>query len=437
MVEGRFGKKIMPCPSERVKAITAALAGVIYLDLRPASFVEGRGIRWLLHVLEPRYIVPDRTTLMRTHLVDHYHNVKKVVIDKLEDSIHLSLGSDMWTDDHRRLGYLSVIVSFITSDWKFVRFVLSNRHLDDRHTGKNIADAINKTMQEFGLASAKPTYVTDEGANMKCAGHILKFPRAPCVAHKIDSAISVDTLSQIPEIVAIFLKLANILTFFRYKAAEVTKKQKELKALLDAIPENVDESNHNLQDHCYAAADTSNPQKITTLKTDCKTRWNSKCLQIQSILDNFRVINELLDYHKSDLKITHSERKLLQQLLEFLTTFQESSELMQRDLTPEISNVLPTIACMKLACYVRGEMDMDMEFVNMDELPTRMEEENQHCDDGEEDYDPPVQHPILIALKKKMFDAPQKRFAEFDKKPAVQIGVYIGPSLEGLLRIQV
>ena len=106
MVEGRFGKKIMPCPSERAKAITAALAGVIYLDLRPASFVEGRGIRWLLHVLEPRYIVPDRTTLMRTHLVDHYHNVKKVVIDKLEDPIHLSLGSDMWTDDHRRLGYL-------------------------------------------------------------------------------------------------------------------------------------------------------------------------------------------------------------------------------------------------------------------------------------------------------------------------------------------
>ncbi|KZS21827.1 Uncharacterized protein APZ42_011157 [Daphnia magna] len=241
IAEGRFGKKMMPCPIERVKANTAALVEVIYLGLRAAAFVEGCAIRWLLHVLEPHYIIPDRTTLIRTHL-------------------------------------------------------------EYRHTGKNIADAINKTLQEFCLASAKPTYLTDEGANMKCS---------------------------------------DILTFFWYKAAEVTKKQNELKALLVITPENVEESDHSVQDHCYAEADSSYPQKITTLKTDCKTRWNSKCIQIQSILENFRFINELLDYHKSDLKITYSERKLLQQLLEFLKTFQENSELMQRDHTPELSSVLP------------------------------------------------------------------------------------------------
>jgi len=51
------------------------------------------------------------------------------------------------------------------------------------------------TMQEFYIASDKPTYVTDEGANMKCAGKILQCPRSACVAYNIDSAITVDTIS--------------------------------------------------------------------------------------------------------------------------------------------------------------------------------------------------------------------------------------------------
>jgi hypothetical protein len=56
-----------------------------------------------------------------------------------------------------------------------------------------------------------------------------------------------------------------------------------------------------------------------------------------------------------------------------------------------------------------------------------MEKENQHCDDDEEDYDPPVQHPILIAVKKKMFDALQKRFADFEEDPQYKLASTLDP----------
>ena len=128
-------------PLQRKKAITDALAGLLYLDLRPAAVVEGRGLQWLIKVLEPRYEIPHRTTLMRTHLVDAYHNVKEMVRENLKKASHFSLGSDGWTDNYRRLSYISVVVAFVTDDWKFVRYVLSNRHLPEHSTGKNIAES--------------------------------------------------------------------------------------------------------------------------------------------------------------------------------------------------------------------------------------------------------------------------------------------------------
>jgi hypothetical protein len=46
--------------------------------------------------------------------------------------------------------------------------------------------------------------------------------------------------------------------------------------------------------------------------------------------------------------------------------------MMQRDLIPELPSVLPTIACMKLASYIRGDMDVD--FDDMNEFPFGLED---------------------------------------------------------------
>lgn len=79
-------------------------------------------------------------------------------------------------------------------------------------------------------------------------------------------------------------------------------------------------------------------------------------------MENFDVVNDLLHSHKDKKKpskLTYGDKDMLIQLQQFLTTFKEASELLQSDLTPELSNVIPTISGLKLACHVPGVTDDD------------------------------------------------------------------------------
>ena len=237
----------------------------------------------------------------------------------------------------------------------------------------------------------------------------------------MDLVIAVDSIPAVPELATLFDKLQRIVKFFRFKGAEVSKKQKEIQALLDKLPddENEELTATDVTDHSYAQMDhqsgnSTETQKSTTLKLDCKTRWNSKCILVQSIIDNFRVINELLDHHKSDMKLSFSEKDVLKQLNRFLITFKESSELVQRDLTPELSNVLPTIACLKLSCF-----DSDVES-SPDIFGSPIENEN---DSDEDTY----QHPVIAKLKKAMYASLQKRFQDIESMPVYKLASSLDP----------
>jgi hypothetical protein len=130
-----------PLPSDNPRAvqITSAITKMMALDFQPYSLVENRGFRELLHLLEPRYQIPSRTTFSRKHVPDLYKKVEKTVKGTLtSDLVQESSGSgsgklccypqtqypapaftfttDIWTS--RSMDpYISFTVSYITDDF--------------------------------------------------------------------------------------------------------------------------------------------------------------------------------------------------------------------------------------------------------------------------------------------------------------------------------
>lgn len=67
MIKVAFAKQnALPPDSIRSKNITNAIALMLAANLQPYSVVEDTGFTNLIKVLEPRYLMPSRTTFSRT-----------------------------------------------------------------------------------------------------------------------------------------------------------------------------------------------------------------------------------------------------------------------------------------------------------------------------------------------------------------------------------
>ena len=86
----------------RQKNITRALTRIITFDMRPPHMMKGLGFLSAMKEIEPSYVVPHPTTFTRTikksgvsSSPEAYQEMKSLVIKKLEDSIHLTMSTDL------------------------------------------------------------------------------------------------------------------------------------------------------------------------------------------------------------------------------------------------------------------------------------------------------------------------------------------------------
>ncbi|XP_064083142.1 E3 SUMO-protein ligase ZBED1-like [Macrobrachium nipponense] len=68
-----------PDESPKKKAITNKLLKMIAIDLQPLSIVEDEGFVAFVRQLDPRYEIPSRRSLMRTHFPDLLKNSQAIV----------------------------------------------------------------------------------------------------------------------------------------------------------------------------------------------------------------------------------------------------------------------------------------------------------------------------------------------------------------------
>ena len=130
-----------PMTTTRSDQITQSLALMCALDARPLSIVEGAGFKNFVHIINPDYKLPGRTTI-RKHLHKLYTDAKSDVIDQIKGK-PVSMTSDIWTSSALD-GYISVTGHFLDEDWHLCtkNLSLSTNAMHERHTGVHIAQAL-------------------------------------------------------------------------------------------------------------------------------------------------------------------------------------------------------------------------------------------------------------------------------------------------------
>ena len=133
----------------------------------------------------------------------------------------------------------------------------------------------------------------------------------------------------------------------------------------------------------------------SSVKKDNATRWNSKCILIESILANRAIIRRLLlKYDKIELLLSNVEIYFLRCLMKCLMPFRKCTEILQGDKYPTISLVLPML---ELLSQEEGNEEREIE----EDLDLESEELN-------------VLHTDLLILKENIESSIEKRFGRVE-----------------------
>src|SRR4051794_1067096 len=173
-------KCIDPWPAKEKSERDELIVIWIISEQLPFSVVESENFIKAMSVFDPRYKVPDR------------HQIKEMVIQEFNQrrsNIHkdlqkipgkVSFTADMWTSTLSSEAYLGLTIHYIDENWTLQRFLLDIIPFKTRHTGINIATAINSVLNEFNLVGKALALTTDNESAMLVCGRQLseEFERA-------------------------------------------------------------------------------------------------------------------------------------------------------------------------------------------------------------------------------------------------------------------
>jgi len=162
-----------PWPAKEKMERDDAVVNWVIADQQPFSVVENEKFIIMVNILDSRYKVPER------------HQIKEMVIqefDKRRLNIHydiqkipgkVSFTADMWTSTLSSEAYLGLTIHYVDENWILRRFLLDIIPFQTRHTGVNMASAINSVLCEFNLVGKALALTTDNESAMVVCGRKL------------------------------------------------------------------------------------------------------------------------------------------------------------------------------------------------------------------------------------------------------------------------
>lgn len=117
------------------------LVKMVCEDFEPFSFVNHTGFKMFVKELNPRYQIPSSSDLKERLFPSIYEEVKKKLMDVLNEVDYISLTTDMWTSPSNT-GILTLTSHFIYNK-TLKSAVLKTVRMEDHHTGQNISQVIH------------------------------------------------------------------------------------------------------------------------------------------------------------------------------------------------------------------------------------------------------------------------------------------------------
>lgn len=302
--------------SERDRLIRASVQYVTK-DIRPYKAIEGEGMIDLLHTIwnlgekygsvarnELTEILPCATTVSR--------QVRKLAKEKKEDltrrlssifskSLFIGITCDIWQDDYKHLSYLAITSHFYGNQMSLCDQLIAMPPLEpgQKKDANFIKRVLKLFLEERGIPfdAEKLIFVTDRGANIKKALDV--STRINCFPHFINNTVKHACKTDI------------------------------LETLLSACKKLVR----------YIKISGLNNEFEISIKCSVTTRFNSTLTMIESILLNWRKLNEILVQKNETQRLENIDFDILEQLKTFLEPFRYWSIFCETTLKPSLCNV--------------------------------------------------------------------------------------------------
>jgi len=298
-------------PQPARESLTTELIKFVACDMRPYSSVDGTGFKSLCQTLVnfgARYgqfdvtrELPDRTSLAR-HVPDLVEKTKNDVKSLLATSEYIALTSDGWTDDFRKVSYVTVTAHFFDNNLHLQSCILDTGSVDERKTAEVLGSIVTNVSQQFGFSMNKVTIVTDNASNMVAAFRD-RCCRLSCFAHCLNLVVTEMLAVDNDEFKSMLACCKTLVRHFKH-----TGLQRQLKK---------------------------------TLKQDCPTRWNSTFSMMESVLDQYDAVHELLNARKELRYLYAVDTEVMKAVVCFLTDFRDASEKACADKAPTLHLVAP------------------------------------------------------------------------------------------------
>uniref|UniRef100_A0A674MCS2 BED-type domain-containing protein n=1 Tax=Takifugu rubripes TaxID=31033 RepID=A0A674MCS2_TAKRU len=303
--------------SQRAREITLSLAKMIVKDLQPISMVEDLGFRHFMKVVDPRYQIPSRKSMMAGEIPKLYEQTQKTVKDSIQSASSLVLTTDMWTARTTE-SYLTVSGHFIDKNWKMQSCNLATIHVAVQHIADNIAELLTKITDEWGTTNKIHAVVTSGATAVRktCWKHI------PCFSHTLNLIVK-DSIKACTSLESSLDKCSAIVRFFHH-STRATDKLKEVQNQL------------NLPQHKLIQA--------------VDTRWNSVLYMIDRLYEQQEAIRTALCLlGRNNMCLSGEEWSHIKQAIDVLRPFEEATKEVSAEQYVTVSKVIPLVSLLQQA----------------------------------------------------------------------------------------
>lgn len=235
---------------------------------------------------------------------------------ELESAPAVSLTADMWTSINME-AYLAVTCHYINSDTHTMcTSVLGVEHFPQQHTAENIAQAKQKMMEDWAIATKVRCLVTDAAANMIASSRKLQIRHTVCIAHSLNLTVR-KSCDQIETLTDIRNKTKQIVTYFR---TSTTAKEK------------------------LAQVQLQMGGPVKKLINEVSTRWNSTYLMLERMAEQKESVLVCLASLKSDIPpLNTQDFAIIQETLLVLAPFHQATVELSEEKRVSGSKVIPML----------------------------------------------------------------------------------------------
>ncbi|XP_077403110.1 E3 SUMO-protein ligase ZBED1-like isoform X1 [Vanacampus margaritifer] len=316
--------------SRRWIDITNAITLHLAKDMIALNTVEKEGFKQMVRTLDHRYEVPSRKYFSQVAIPNLYQKHKAKLETDLGAVRYFAATTDMWFSRTME-PYFGMTVHFISDDWVLQSHCLQTSYFPDDHTGELLAAGLQEVLDSWGLPENKLVAITtDDGEDVKKAVEINKWAGLQCFGHKLHLAIEKGLSDErIQEAIGMCKKIVS--TF-----SSSSKKRKDL-----AIVQN------------YLGL----PNHVLTVETP--TRWGSRQVMIQRVLEQERAISHVL---KEDKKSRHllpswQDLEVLEAVNKALCPLQDFTDALSGEQYVGVSYLKPVLKLFNASILAEDEND--------------------------------------------------------------------------------